>query len=202
MSVIRVGLDVSLSSTGMAIIEGKNIVLIFKPQNKKQQRIHWQQELNGYRFSIRPFQCLKIMAPSKPGISKKQKKKIQSQKISHVVDAILSELQRYDQKTTTVFIEDYAYGMTNSSSLSVLHELGGALKYVLLQQKFQFEGVSPSSAKKQFAGNGRASKHDMLVALQTHFALPLFAVFGKTPAPNVPNPIQDIVDAFALAWIH
>jgi len=202
MSMVRVGLDMSLNSTGMAIVDGKNIVLLFNPQNQKQCRIYWQRELQGFHFTIRPFQTKPHTKALKPKLSKQEKKQIQIQKISSIINNILRELQQYYHSNTRIYIEDYAYGMTNSSSMSVLHELGGALKYMLAKKNIPYEAISPSSAKKRFAGTGRASKLDMYTALQNLFPIPLWQIFGKSPGPKLPNPIQDIVDAFALAWIN
>lgn len=202
---VRIGLDMSLNSTGMAIIEGKNISLIFKPQTKQQHHINWQSDIQGYHVTIRPFSFTKTVPVLKPGTtsSSREKKRIQGQKVAIVIDAVLQEIQTITQDSVTVYIEDYAYGMTNSSSLSVLHELGGALKYMLAKKNIAFETISPSSAKKRFTGSGRATKVDMYAALQNQLSIPLWTIFGKKkPGAKIPNPIQDIVDAFALAWIQ
>jgi len=202
---VRIGLDMSLNSTGMAIIEGKNIFLIFKPQTQQQRHINWQSNIQGYHVTIRPFSFTKTVPVLKPGTtsSNREKKRIQSQKAAGVIDAVLQEIQDITQDPVTVYIEDYAYGMTNSSSQSVLHELGGGLKYMLVKKNIVFETISPSSAKKRFAGSGRATKLDMYAALQDQLPIPLWTIFKKKKhRAKIPNPIQDIVDAFALAWIQ
>lgn len=103
-----------------------------------------------------------------------------------------------------IFMEDYAYGITHSRSLSSLHEIGGIIKYLLQPLGADMTLISPTRLKKLFTGRGNASKQDMWAAFRKHGYPDISAVFrpgsvspmgGRKPPPS---PVLDLVDAVAL----
>lgn len=122
-------------------------------------------------------------------------------------------------KKLFVCIEGYAYN-ANMGGSAKLHELGGIVKQYLYDHNIAFLEVSPTSAKKFFTGKGSADKLLMYKHFQKRFAgLDLMSTFGYSeppPSPSIkptttsssvieeehhkiPNPVQDLVDATALA---
>jgi len=125
-----------------------------------------------------------------------------------------------------VAIEGYAYN-ANMGGSAKLHELGGMVKQKLFAKNIQFLEVSPTSIKKFFCGRGDGDKAAMYRSFRArHPGLELLQIFGygklerqvvrlDTPNPasespnhsvrgrpaptSVPNPVQDLVDAAALA---
>lgn len=95
-----------------------------------------------------------------------------------------------------VFIENYALGMRNSSSVSVLCEIGGVLRYLLLREGWSFSVISPTAAKKHFAGRGGASKLEMGEAyLQLHHYPDIQEIIKSRWDQH---PVEDMVDSLAI----
>jgi Holliday junction resolvasome RuvABC endonuclease subunit len=99
-----------------------------------------------------------------------------------------------------VVIESYAFHI-QSSSVTILAELGGVIRNKLLLAGLSYLEASPTSIKKWFTGSGAADKPKMWKYFQEiapNIKLDdwLPAAFSET---NIPSPHQDIVDAFASA---
>lgn len=148
--------------------------------------------------------------------------------IEHILDG-LSELsfQRFSRyllvvskivaiigsnsRSKLIGIENYAYNKVYrgfkskapqiSSSQSVLMELGGCLRTLLTLYNHELKELSPTTIKKQFSGNGRASKQQMYdVVLNVHKFPDLVSACGiQFQHQQIPHPIEDIVDALAVA---
>ena len=68
------------------------------------------------------------------------------------------------------FIEDYAYGMPSQrSNLTTLAEVGGIIKFMLLNMGVPVFPVSPGTLKKWATGKGNAKKEDMKLAVYKKF---------------------------------
>jgi hypothetical protein len=85
-----------------------------------------------------------------------------------------------------VFIESYAFGkFSQSSSVSTIAEITGAVKYNLLDVGYEIYLVSPGTIKKWVTGSGKAKKDEMRLA-----------VFKKY---NKEFETIDEIDSFSLA---
>lgn len=91
--------------------------------------------------------------------------------ITRMVSEILVTL-----KPKSIYLENYSYD--SPFKAHDLGELGGLLRmifdeYVSLHGDTKFVKISPSSVKLLFAGNGKASKKEMLVAAKNVFGVDL-----------------------------
>jgi hypothetical protein len=104
-------------------------------------------------------------------------------------------------------IEEYAYHQNDSSSLTLLAELGGVVRADIERRGWDWVDLNPMMVKSAWAGTGAATKFDMWRALHARWAWPLDRWTGVSVAPvlktgrprkDVDTPLQDLVDAVAL----
>lgn len=112
--------------------------------------------------------------------------------VARTLEGILKDL---DPAETGVRIESYAFAAT-TSCLTQLAELGGVVRYTLAARGFVFEEVAPGSLKKEWCGNGRATKEDMYAEWLKRGFPDLTQVLGLKAGYDKPG--EDIVDATAL----
>jgi len=92
----------------------------------------------------------------------------QADAINRVANKILEEARDVD----FIFIEGYAFGkFGGSSSVSVLIELSGVLKYEFRRLGYKFIVVPPTVVKKYLTGNGNSNKDKMMLACYRKFGL-------------------------------
>lgn len=80
-------------------------------------------------------------------------------------DDILLPILTWAMHAHQVIIEEYSHGSI-SSSMDVVHELGGIVKYHLRKIGQVPVEISPKSVKKFITGNGNADKDKMLSCVQ------------------------------------
>lgn len=123
---------------------------------------------------------------------------------SYIVDMFIESINIHCNNphyTTKVIIEGYSYN-AKSSSCAQLHELGGIIKYRLYQKQIEFVEISPTRIKKLFTGYGKASKLEMFNEFINKGFPDLKSEFEMLKCKDVPNPVQDIVDATAICVIY
>jgi crossover junction endodeoxyribonuclease RuvC len=92
----------------------------------------------------------------------------QADAIGMVADKILKEARDVD----FTFIEGYAFGkFGGSSSVSVLIELSGVIKYELRKLGYKFIVVPPTVVKKYLTGSGNSNKDKMMLSCYRKFGL-------------------------------
>lgn len=89
-------------------------------------------------------------------------------RLKMIKDRLIVLLKQY--KVTVVAIESYSFGSRGRATFS-LGELGGVLRLALLENKFKFFDVSPSSLKSFVAENGAADKIMMRQAIIRKYRL-------------------------------
>lgn len=188
-----VGIDMSLCSPGLVIRHENSWACYFVPQRQRERTIRADLHSDLGDLSIRPM-CLSMLDDLRhaPLI----------QRMQAVVDAILTLLQTFPHPISRVYIEGYAF-RTYSSSSSTLYELGGILRYRLAQANYEYVTVPPTRLKKLFTGGGRATKVDMYRKFTLTWRQDILkSVFRLAARANhIPNPVQDIVDAYALTFV-
>jgi len=78
-----------------------------------------------------------------------------------VVNRIIQLIKAFQVKA--VVIENYAFGIRKSKSLTKLGELGGILRNALIDMSIPFTEVTPNSAKKFISGKGVCPEPLMLL---------------------------------------
>jgi hypothetical protein len=114
MSEYIMGLDLSLTAPGMAMIDG-----------------------------------IEVMHPKTRGV----------QRLILIRDWVLDGI---GGRTTTVYLEGYAYGRHNQAHQ--LGELGGVIRVALAERNVNVAVVPPATLKQFATGKGNAGKADMLLA--------------------------------------
>jgi len=99
-------------------------------------------------------------------------------------------------------VENYSYASSATMATTELTELGGCLRF----QLFTGHGICPieippMTVKKCFSGKGNAKKDDMWVSFLGHYLMPnLCSLVGtRVSTEKAPKPVDDMVDAFAVA---
>jgi Holliday junction resolvasome RuvABC endonuclease subunit len=95
-------------------------------------------------------------------------------------------------------IEGYAYSR-NYSSLTMLAENLGLLKYFLYKNSITYDLYTPSSIKKCASGSGNADKNMMVDSFIIDTGFDIMAEFGRTKRDKVVSPIHDIADSYYVA---
>ena len=99
----------------------------------------------------------------------------------------------------SVGLEDYAFSR-QQSSLTILAENAGLLKYFLFKNGISYNLFSPSQIKKSAANKGNADKSLMKDAFyQDNPDYDIMSFFGKRETDTVISPISDIIDAYYIA---
>jgi Holliday junction resolvasome RuvABC endonuclease subunit len=116
--------------------------------------------------------------------------------IAMIIDTIIRVVKTLPQPD--IFIEGYAY-QQQSSSVTVLAELGGALLYRLTQEGLKWVEIAPTANKKHFTGSGNATKDKMVNQMNNVLAAP--TNLGLQCQPHQ-SPLNDLADAYALTNHH
>jgi Holliday junction resolvasome RuvABC endonuclease subunit len=204
--VVFIGIDMSLRSPAIAIMtipEQKTTDSNFSPSFEYRISFRYVPQ-NKKQMKLRLCHNHVTMEPMDLHVSERKKEDGDRMvRYSNVVEEMVSIIQ--DQKSqdpcVQVYMEDYAYSI-HSSSTSILCELGGILKYRLYQNDISVNLLSPTWIKKQFTGKGNANKIDMIRTYHDLGMPNIYDLFGierrRRDQKNVPSPISDIVDSFAI----
>jgi hypothetical protein len=205
-----VGLDLSLASPGMSVLDRqeKHLHLACFAQRKR--------EIGG-SLSRKPHpDHARVTSWALTVLDPVDKKTCDGARYSDICKRMLDQLLCAIVDTPEdcqVFVEQYAFG-ASGSSMHKLQELGGVVKARLFTLGFHHVvAVAVGTWKKRFCGQGNASKADVhrctvhvhglpdpmtafpLLSSRPPAMLPLTAAArGRDP----PNPVQDMLDALGL----
>jgi Holliday junction resolvasome RuvABC endonuclease subunit len=103
-----------------------------------------------------------------------------------------------------IALEDYAMFVDpkQCQKLYQVHELGGVVKAMIVDRGWHYETLNILQNKNLFSGNGHASKQLMIYHFHQKInkdILNLYTIFNRAVTQKKTNPIDDIVDSFALA---
>lgn len=138
---------------------------------------------------------------------------VQAQRIHYLIKSLISAIPSHyfnlsQKKNIIILIEGYAYKISNSSAVTKMAEIGGSMRNKIIEMfngTIPFYEIGPTALKKKFTGNGQANKIEMweqFQKLQPVAAKTLKDLLPGSWTNDVPKPIQDIVDAFALLFTH
>jgi Holliday junction resolvasome RuvABC endonuclease subunit len=116
------------------------------------------------------------------------------------IHSLLGIIGVNENNSVKLGIEHYAYSAGGTHSDSTLKELGGILRRQLCHSKHNIVEIVPSQVKRIFAQQGNAKKNDMYKAFLDIYKLPdLRPLMNVDIRKNIMHPIDDMVDAFAVA---
>lgn len=187
----HVGLDMSLTSPGVAIkVPGVDTIhLLGFQQRVTDEKVEAKELGDKLLISRLPYPL---------------EQKDRWTRCTYVVDTILQWIEAQlgeGPHEVKVYIENYAFGMSGSSSVTKLAELGGCIRYHITKKAgWSFYELSPGQIKKHFAGDGRAKKDAMLKAYQKDY--PLMDTLLRIKSHQ--HPQEDMIDALAtlLTGMH
>jgi Holliday junction resolvasome RuvABC endonuclease subunit len=191
---IHVGLDLSLISPGIAIL---NTTTGFWSLFAFTQRVR------EHKFNYQGTTASITLLPAIPNFPLTTNEERYEHIRRHIVDIILDPYIKETTADVVIGIECYAFGAKNSGSSYKLQELGGVLKHSLWQKAphWRREIIPPTQWKKKTMDNGRATKADVVAYVETHGPyIPLLDVLGLVPTKNgdIPCPVQDLADAVCI----
>lgn len=194
-----VGLDISLTSPGVCVLDRltQEYTLFFARQRRRDPAfVQWSGPFKGQHITLK-FVEMKSFAKEKKS-SDLPRWAVYENKSTVLCNLI----QQYPPETTELFIEGYSFMSQGGSAPTKLYEFGGVLRTKLFGKGYSLVEIPPTRIKALFSGSGRSKKIDMYttwIALGLPNLYELF-LFPKVPK-NVPKPIEDVVDAFALCTI-
>lgn len=170
-------IDWSMSSPAMAIGSSANPddLLFFGVKTKKKH------------FSIQNFHLYEPVTDYENDIDR----------FSRLAKPFIVALVSHNVKT--VFMEGYAYG-ANGNTFSI-GESTGVLKYMLWKAGIDYVIVQPGTIKKHHTGKGNANKNLMYDAYVESTGQDMIALLGEHRGANIPAPVNDLVDAYAILQV-
>jgi hypothetical protein len=189
--VIYVGLDLSLTSPGVAIYETVSAAWTL---------YGFEQRVREHGLTRHCGATTILLLPRIPSAASSNEARYEH--IRHyIVDVMLARF--HADPSVVVGIECYAFGAKNAGSSYKLQELGGIVKHSLWKTypTWRQEIITPGQWKKQTIGSGRATKADALKHIQTHGPVVcLLPELGLELTSNgdVPCPAQDLADAACI----
>jgi hypothetical protein len=169
-----IGIDYSMTSPAVTLIDGDRTICWFLTSVKKNQITQ--------TFGV--FTCVGDIYPDFL---------CQEQRYDLISDWAVSKC-RVDPDA--LIIEDYAMGAKGK----VFHigENCGLLKHKLWKEKLRFDVIAPTALKKFAAGKGNADKCMMHSAFIEHMGIDLMKSMDKE-TKDCGSPVSDIVDSYFLA---
>lgn len=120
-------------------------------------------------------------------------------RMDRFVSRVQSLVSLIGTEKTIVGIENYAFSVDPTPGDCLLKELGGILRYELCRLGHEIIEIVPSQVKAMFCKKGNATKQDMYAAFLNQYKLPDFAALMTTGKRINSHPVEDMVDAFAVA---
>ena len=117
-------------------------------------------------------------------LTEKAKELAYHEKTNFQLDKIKVLLREYS--ISEVFLERFSFGsFGNSSAVSVLAEVTGAIKLFLYNQSIPYHAISPQTVKKFVTGSGRAKKEEVYASILESY-------------PSISGCRYDVTDAIAV----
>jgi hypothetical protein len=168
--MIYVGLDMSINSPGLTIIDGDSIEYHFRYDMPKRKKVVLPDNFFAYPI-----------CDSKDDMTR-------------YVDNADWIMDKIAGREAVVCIEGYA--MAAQGRVFNIAENCAVTKYELYKAGIQTLIQSPGSIKKFATGNGAAKKGLMLYHFQRDTGIDLYAIFGRDTAVS---PLTDIADSYFMA---
>lgn len=187
-NVMHVGLDISITSTGMCIsVDGFMKQFLFVDKD-----IEEKNKVGGVEY-IKFHRIIK-----EDGVSHDILTILSAEnQAKEVYNKIMHYVQLYNIDVVMVYVEGASYASKGKYALDIPVYQGIVKRKMLtITDKQNIKVLPPTTLKKAFTGNGRAGKPDMEKAYVEKGCLPILTKRIKSIKSD------DIVDATALVWVH
>lgn len=176
--MIYVGIDYSITSPAMVIIDGA-IIHAYAFGDKKKQGVYKFMGSGIWEVRIDPY----------PVYSSEQ------ERYDKIANYFIEKIERLGENIQ-VRIENYSYASVGQ----VFHiaENCGLLKHYLWKKEIPFDVIAPPTIKKYATGSGRANKDAMYEAMCNDLSCD-FRMHVGDDGKKVSSPTPDIVDAYYIA---
>lgn len=186
-SILRIGIDQSLSSTGISIVEGGKLIKSYLITNKPPKKKFLQDRYKLYDHLSWKFELMQYI----PYISE-DVEMAKTGTVMECADMIVDVVCQYAfYNKVEVTLEGISFSSRNTSRLDELSALNYLIRERLISHHIPFRVITPSTNKKVFTGNGCATKD--LMAESFLKLNPEFEVLRGYVK------LDDIADSFALA---
>jgi hypothetical protein len=194
-----VGIDFSINSTAVTVRDGDNYVMMsFVPNYRPELKSSSTHEFLSNLITIRSYNKL---GASKNSIEDQRNKICNADSLS---SEIMKELNPILKKIERVNIEGFSYASKGNSFIDLI-----TFNSFLKSKLFTAIGnriyvIPPKTLKKDYTGNGNASKCDMLLSYMEKNDNQLTDKikklgFIKEDDFQIPKPIDDLIDSIALS---
>lgn len=180
--MVKIGLDLSINSTGICINENDKFTyyIITSKLTKKQREFkHPTVHVIEYNKEV----------PDKEEVYS-AKEYIKTNNIYTICCHIDNIIKKYTRREVHCYIEGISYGSTGSAALVDLSGLNFMVRLTLINRNVPFTIISPTSNKKFATGNGSADKNMMVDAWKR---------LDKNIRDIKEVKIDDLADAFFLS---
>lgn len=202
--MIKIGIDFSINSTALVINDSETFSFFsFVPNYKS--------TLKGFKYHemLKDKNFLTVITYEKIGNDKNPIKE-QINKLTNadrLSKSILEVLEKYKDREIEIRIEGFSYGSTGSSFIDLI--VYNTFLKVKLLECFGVQSIKvipPKTVKKAYTRNGNANKCIMFkqfIKEDLKISAGLRCEeFIKGDDFQIPKPIDDIVDAYALSVIQ
>lgn len=187
---LKIGIDVSVDSTGLALVYGNKVAgFLFQPSLPPEDDSC--PDLNYVQYN----KIYSHVSNSAKEYTKMMTMRTLANKVNDAISLFMEHIYPNYPQRVQICVEGAAYGYMqhNSSSLVELVMFRAVIQDHVyhrwpLGTPISFDVLAPKAVKKEFAGDGKASKLQMIEEALTHYISITF--LGK---------LDDFVDAYALA---
>lgn len=182
---LRIGIDPSFSSTGIAVVKDNQLIKSYIVTHNK-PKVKYTKIAEQYN-NIFEYVNYEYMVPGDDA------ELLKTQNIIEATKAILSIIILYKNQgyKIEVYMEGVAFSSRRTQSLVELGALNYNIRINLIKHDIPFHIITPSANKKAFTGNGAADKELMIKT---------FLMLNPSYRHLVGYiKMDDIADAFALA---
>ena len=195
-----IGIDFSINSTSVCLRGEETRFFSFVP--------NYRSNLSGFKVHNQLSDLIEVVSYAKES-SSKDSIEDQSIKLSNadiLSYTIMKSITPFVKDVPEIRIEGFSFGSKGNSFIDLI-TYNTFLKVKMIQEWGHcISVISPKTNKKLFSGNGNASKCDMLRKFIEKNQDPLQQRFlemdlNKEGEFNIPKPIDDLVDSWALTEI-
>ena len=182
-SDVIIGIDYSVTSPGIVIYKDDKYFFYFFAKRKREEGLY-QSNDNWV-----------LQALEYPEYNTREER---FDKLANIIHSVICN-HVYGILTCKVGIEGYSYGSTGQR-VSEIYENGSIIRNKLYHSGWDITEYPPSEIKKYFTGKGNAGKSEMMYQFEYENVIDLYAELGlkESKNGNVPNPCQDLADAYAI----